>query len=62
MLIRMSNGEFLGELIFYGVLTYIIYWILKKLTGAKTRKQKTVIATISIAVMLALILLSATGK
>jgi len=56
------SSEILGELVGYVLITYIIYWILKKLTGAKTRKQKTVIATISIAVMLALILLSATGK
>jgi len=54
------SSEILGELVGYVLITYVIYWILKKLTGAKTRKRKAVIATISIAVMLALILLSAT--
>jgi len=68
------SGEILGELVAYALITYAIYWVLKKITTSQinatmwstsqtrkelTKTQKTVLAIISIIIMLALILLSA---
>lgn len=70
-------GEILGELAAYVLITYAIYWVLKKITTNQinatmwstsqtkkelTKTQKTALAIISITIMLALILLSATRR